>query len=201
MTRGGVGANHLADLRLQCRIQFHPLTQAHEQHHPHIALPLLADGERFQHRLNLFHLPIDFRGADAHPAGVEHRIRAAVDDQPAVRGLFGVIPVRPDAGEALEVGGAETAAVLILPEAQRHGREGLAADQFALTLSQPLALVIPHLNRHAQTLALQLATPDRRGRIAQGKAGNDVGAAGDRRQAQIRLEAAVDVIEAFVRQR
>ena len=124
-----------------------------------------------------------------------------MNDQPAVRRLFSVIAVRPDAGEALEVGGAETAAVLVLPEAQRHRRERFAADQLALAFTQPLTFVVPHLDRHTQALALQLATPDRRGRIAEGEAGDDVGAAGDRRQAQIRFEAAVDVIKTLVRQR
>ena len=95
------------------------------------------------------------------------------------------------------------------PIDENHPKQGqspysatkISADQLALTLGQPLAFVVPHLDRHAEALALQFATPDRRGRVAEGETGDNIGSTGDRRQAQVRFEAAVDVIKALVRQR
>ena len=49
--------------------------------------------------------------------------------------------------------------------------------------------------------ALDLAAPHRQRRRAEREAGHDVGAAGDRRQAQVVLHALVDVVEALGRQR
>jgi NAD(P)-dependent dehydrogenase (short-subunit alcohol dehydrogenase family) len=46
--------------------------------------PVLADGDAFDHFVQLFDLAVDFGGADAHAAGIERGIRAAIDDQAAV---------------------------------------------------------------------------------------------------------------------
>ena len=66
------------------------------------------------------------------PDGVERGVAAAVDDHAAVVGPGGEVAVGPHAGEALEVGGPVAAAVVVAPEAERHRREGLGADQLAL---------------------------------------------------------------------
>ena len=61
--------------------------------------------------------------------------------------------------------------------------------------------VVVDVDLHAETAALQLAAPHgQRGR-AEREAGHDVGAAGDRRQAEVVLHALVDVIEALGRER
>src|SRR5690606_11437640 len=170
----------LADLRSdtlrQRLIQLDAVAQQHEQYHPYIPLPLLTDGHRFQYFFDTFHLPVDLCCADAHAAGVEDGIRAAVDDQPATPGLFGIIAMGPYTGEALEVGGPVAAAVRVVPEAQRHGREGTGADQFTLLVEDALALIVPYLHRHSQTRALQLAAPHRQRRAAEGETGDDIGA-------------------------
>src|SRR3546814_6248521 len=49
--------------------------------------------------------------------------------------------------------------------------------------------------------SLDLAAPNRADRIAADEAGDDVGAAGDRRQADVVLDVAVDVVEALRHQR
>ena len=51
---------------------------------------LLASAGRsratLDHLVELLDLAVDFRRADAHAAGIEHGVRAAVDDQPVVLG-------------------------------------------------------------------------------------------------------------------
>ena len=74
------------------------------------------------------------------------------------------------------------------------------ADQFTFFPCHRLAIVVPHLHIHTQALALQFTAPDWQGRVAQGEAGDDVGAAGNRRQAQVTFHVAVDVLEALVSQ-
>src|SRR5690606_19831544 len=64
-----------------------------------------------------------------------------------------------------------------------------------------LAFIAPYTDFHAEPAALQLAAPHRQYRAAQCEAGDDVGAAGDRGELQVGLDRAVDVIEAFRRQR
>ena len=50
------------------------------------SLPVLADCHAFEHLGHLFDLAVDLGGADAHAAGVERRVGAAVDDQAVVLG-------------------------------------------------------------------------------------------------------------------
>ena len=54
-----------------------------------------------------FDLAINFSGADAHPARVQHRVRTAIDDHAAALGDLSVIAVTPDIGKAFEIGGEE----------------------------------------------------------------------------------------------
>ena len=65
----------------------------------------------------------------------------------AMRGPFGEIAVAPDIGEALEIGGAVFRAVGIVPEADRHRRERLGADQFALFAGAPACRPRPRHRR------------------------------------------------------
>ncbi len=55
----------------------------------------------------------------------------------AVLGQLDVVAVAPDVGKALEVGGAVLLAVGVVPEADRHRREGRGADQLALLADAP----------------------------------------------------------------
>ena len=65
---------------------------------------------------------IDLGGADAHAAGIERGVGAAVDDDAAMLGPFGEVAVAPDAGEALEIGGAVLRAVGVVPERRSASR-------------------------------------------------------------------------------
>ena len=109
--------------------------------------------------------------------------------------------MRPDAGELFEIGGAVLAVALVAPEIKRRGGERLGAAQLARLVDRGLAAVVAQdAHVHAQRRALQFAAVHRQNRAAGEEAGDDVGAAGDRRQAQVLLDLAVDVIEAFRRQ-
>src|SRR3546814_11559979 len=100
-----------------------------------------------------------------------------------------------DLGIGLEIGGAIARAGGVGPEADRHARERLHADQLALLAAHRPAVVVEHLDRHAEAAALDLAAPNRAARIAADEAGDDVGAAGDRRQPDVVLDVAADVVE------
>jgi hypothetical protein len=124
-----------------------------------------------------------------------------VNDHAADAGPFGEVAMGPDVVESGEIGRVVFLAVRIVPETDRHGRKRLGADQFTLFAGDGLAVVVPDLDGHAETRTLDLAAPDRQRRIAEHEAGNDVGAAGDRGQVHVGLDALIDKGKAFRRQR
>ena len=115
-----------------------PWLQLHEQHDAHIALsqswPI---DDALEHLRQLLDLAVDLRRADAHAAGIEHRVRAAIDDDAAMLGQLDIVAMAPDVGEALEIGGAVFLAVGVVPESDRHRGEGRGADQLALLAHAP----------------------------------------------------------------
>ena len=182
-------------------IQRDAFAQPDEEHDALVALPVLADADGLQHFVALFDLAIDLGGADAHAAGVQHRVGAAVDDQPVVFGPCHPVAVAPDVREAVEIGAVVLGAIRVVPERDRHGGEGLRAHQLARLAAHGPAGVVEHVHRHAEAQRLQLAPPDRAHGVAEGKAGDDVRAARDRSQLQVVLDGAVDVLETFRRER
>src|SRR6185503_9453225 len=135
--------------------------------------------------------------ADAHAAGVEDRVGAAVDDEAAVPGLFAPVAVAPDVRVFLEIGRAVLGAVGIVPEADRHRGERPGADQLAFFTLYRATFLVENRHRHAEALGLDLAAPYRTHRVAEDEARHDVGAAGDRGQAHVVVHVLVDVIEAL----
>ena len=85
VTRRRVAADRVADLVAQLLVERQALAQPDEQHDAHVALPLLRDRDRLGDFLDLLDLAIDLGRADAHAAGIQHRIGAAVHDQAAAR--------------------------------------------------------------------------------------------------------------------
>ena len=152
----------------------------------------------FRHALDL---RVNLRRADAHAAGIERGVGAAVDDDAAMRGPFGEVAMRPDAGKPLEIGAPVLRAIRIVPEHDRHGREGHGADELALLAPDRAARLVEHIDRHAEARPLDLAAPDGLRRYAEHEAGDDVGAAGNRGEVDIRLDRLVDEIEILRRQR
>ncbi len=111
---------------------------------------ILADAERLGDLRHLLDLVVDLGRADAHAAGIERRVGAAVDDHAAMLGPFGEIAVAPDVVEALEIGGVVFLAVGIVPEGDRHRGERPDADELALLLPDRLAVVVPDVDGHAE---------------------------------------------------
>ena len=72
-------------------------------------------------------------------------------------GEFDEIAVGPNAGEGVEVGILVTLTIRVLPEADRHGRQRLSADQFAPAFADRLAVVAIGHGVHAQEAALDFA--------------------------------------------
>src|SRR5690606_26921032 len=97
--------------------------------------------------------------ADAHAAGIEHRVGAAIDDHAAVAGQLHIVAVAPHPGEALEIGGAVPGSIRIVPEADRHRGERRGADQLALLADDRLTRLVPYLDLHAEAAGLDLAAP------------------------------------------
>ena len=69
-------------------------------------------------------------------------------------------------------------AVRIAPEKQRHGGNGLGADQLADLVHHGLALLVPGLDGRAQLAALHDAGHQRQIAVAADKGAREVGAAG-----------------------
>src|SRR6056297_3499417 len=197
VARGGVGTDGLADAVAEFVVQVDAVSQANKQDHAYVTVVVLADADRLDHLIELFDLAVDFGRTDAHAARIERRVRAAVDDHAAPFGQAGEIAVAPDPRMGLEVGRAVARAVVVVPEGNRHARKGLGAGQLAGLVDYDLAVVVADLDPQAQAPALQLTLVDRQQRIAQGKAGDNVRAAGNRAQLDVGLDVAVDVVEGF----
>src|SRR5574337_2097317 len=193
VARRGVVADRGFDFLDKRVIEPCAFAQTHEQDYAYVALPVLADREALDDFRELFHLSIDFRGADAHAAGIERGIRAAVDDETVALREFRPVAVTPDSGEIIEIGGVVFPAVRVVPEMHRHAREGFHAHQFPRPAAYGLAVLVPDFYRHAEATALEFAWIHRQQRIAEGETRNDVGAAGNRGQAQLRFDVAVNV--------
>ena len=146
-------------------------------------------------------MAVDLRRADAHAAGIERGVRTPVDDHAVVRRHLGEVAVRPCAGESLEVGAAVLGPVAVVPEPDRRAGEGLHAYQFALALGHCRTVAVEYLHRHAKPLALQFAGMHGPPRTAQGEAGDQVRAAGDRRQRHVALDVPIDVLEPVAAER
>ena len=159
---------------------------------------MLPERERLEHLGHRLDHAIDLGGADSHAAGVERRVAASVDDHAAVHGPRREVAVRPHLGEPFEVRGVVALARLVAPEAERHRRERLPADQLAGDtgrLAQRRSVVGRDVDGHAEHRSLDLARVHRSGRIATHQAAAQVGAAGDRREVHVGLDPLVDHAE------
>src|SRR5207247_1227638 len=66
----------------------------------------LPDRQALEHLRQLVHLAVNLGRTDTDAAGVERRVAAPVNDQPAVLGDLGPVAVPPRSGVALEIRGA-----------------------------------------------------------------------------------------------
>ena len=201
VARRCVFADAAAQVRDQRRIQAGTFAQGDEQDDAGVAFPLLAHAHGLRHGIHRLHLAVDLRGADAHAAGIQHGVAAAVNDDAAVLGTLREVAMRPHALELLEVRAAQLGAVGIVQEAHRARREGLRADQLALPARQRCAALVEDVHRHAESLALQFPRVHRQQRVAEGEAGDEIGAARDGRHRDAGLHVPRQVAEALARQR
>ena len=208
VARCRIGADVRADPLDQRFVQHHPVLELHEQHDAHVAdlsgWPILADDEALDDLRQLLDLAVDFSGADPHATGIERRVRAPVDHQAVMLGQLDIVAVAPDARKALEIGSLVFRTAGIVPEPDRHRRKRRCADELPTPTrasGDRLALVVVDVDRETEAAALELAAPHGQRRIAKREARHDVGAAGDRREAKIVLDALVDVVEAFLGER
>ena len=93
---------------------------AHKKHDTLIALPILADSDRFEDLRYGFHLTVDFRRPDPDSTGIQGGVGATCDDEAARWSFFGEVAVGPNAREPFEVGGPVTLFVSVVPKTQRH---------------------------------------------------------------------------------
>ena len=101
MARRRVLADAAADAILELVGERHAVAQPDEQHDALVVVPVLADDEALDDLVELLDLAIDLGGADAHAAGVQHGIRAAVDDDAVVLGDLDPVAVAPDARDSV----------------------------------------------------------------------------------------------------
>ena len=108
----------VAYARFQIRAEFVPRLHSHEENHSQVRAAFLRHGDGFYYLWYCFQLPIDFRGADAHPRAIEGRVGTTVDDYAIVGGEFTEIAVMPHARVAIEIGVMETPAFGIVEKAE-----------------------------------------------------------------------------------
>jgi hypothetical protein len=65
-------------------------------------------------------------------------------------------------------------AIGVVPETDRHHREGPRANELTFLRVQRPAVVVEHVARHAQAAALDLAAANRLQRVAEDEAQGDV---------------------------
>src|SRR4051812_4909051 len=114
--RRGIRANSAADVFLELLGEGAAIAQPDEQDDALVAIPLLADHEAFDHLLHLLDLAINLGGADTDAAWIEHRVGAAVDDDPSRFRELDVVTVMPHAGVPLEIRGPVPGAIGVIPE-------------------------------------------------------------------------------------
>ncbi len=187
-----------ADRLGQVVIQFEPLAQHHEQGHPRAAFAVgHVDHQCVDDLLHREHGAVDLARSHPHPAAVDGRIRAPVDDRRAARGDLDPVAVAPHAREGVEVALAQAPALGIVPQVQRHGGHGLGDDQLADLVDHAVALLVPGLDRAAQRTGLDLPAVDRQQRHAAHEGRAHVGAPAGGEEPRVRAQFPVDPVEAL----
>jgi hypothetical protein len=189
------GSAHLMRARERVVERVAARLQLHEEHDAHVALPVLADHHALQHLQLLLDLAVDLGRADAHAAGVEHRVGAAVDDDAVVLGELGDsrrgTRCRGSARSRRRGSGCRRGR----SRSRRHRGEGpvQTSSPFSPRTGRPSSSNTSTAMPRPRT-GSRRARPGRR--VAEDEAGDDVGAAGDRGEQRSLLDVAVDEVEA-----
>ena len=189
--------DRVAQAALEIGVERRAGLQAHEQHDARVVAPFLRHDDAFGDLRERLDDAVDLGRADAHAAGVQHRIGAAVDDR-----RRRAASARRSRRDARRSGSARS---------RRRGTCGRPASfqkpigidgNGAVQTSSPFCSRTERpvgredLDLHAEAAALQLAAMDGQQRIAEREARDQVGAARDRRELHVGLDAAIDVVEA-----
>ena len=145
-------------------------------------------------------MPINFGCADAYTAWIQGCVGATVDDDAIVIGEHDVVTVIPDVIKAREISFMIFFPACVTPEIDRLAGECLGADQLTFLVAHRFAAFVEDFYRHAQAAALDFAAINRQQRAADNEAGNDIGATGYGRQAQVPFDIFVNIVEALGRQ-
>ncbi len=172
-----------------------------KQDDSHVTVPLLTDGDSFGDFLELLHDSINLRRSDSHAPGIQHGIRAPVDDDPVVFGELGVVAVTPDIREALEIGLPVFRIAGVVPERDRHRGERGRANELAFLFANGLTPIVEYFHFHSQAAALELAAIHGKGRIADGETRDQIGAPGDGGKLQVLFDVFVHEVVARRSQR
>ena len=199
-----VVANPLLNPRAERVVKVQTIAETHEQHDALVRTALaserLPDHDALNHLRHVLHLPINLSGANAHATGIQRRIAATVDDETAARRELSPVAVPPHPRPSLEVRRPILASVRIIPECDRHARKRCRTDQLTRLAHQRTSIVAPHLDAHSVAARLKLSAIDGLRGIAKGEAGDDVGAAADAAQSDVRLHALVHIVVAVRRE-
>src|SRR5690606_17134453 len=128
--------------------------KTYEEDDAYVPVPILADADGLGDLRKLFDLIIDLGGTDAHPAWIEGRIRAPMDDDAAMLGPLGEVAMAPDILEPVEVGGSILLAFRVIPEPDRHGGKWPGADELALFSAHGLPVIVPDIDRQPKPRSL-----------------------------------------------
>lgn len=91
---------------------------------------------------------------------------------------FSKVALTPYVWKPFEIGSAIARAVVV-PERQRHRREGRSANQFTLfSVCGGRSIIAPDVNGQTETGTLNLTPVDRTGGVTGDEARHDIGAAG-----------------------
>src|SRR5204863_505084 len=138
-----------ADTLLELLVEREAGPELHEEHDARVfrvvRRPDLADRDRLFHLVDTLDDAIDLRGADAHAAGVERGVGAAVDDHRAAFGQLGPVAVAPDVRVLVEIGRVIALAAAVVPEDERHRGKRLGADELALLADDRVAVLVEDL--------------------------------------------------------
>src|SRR3546814_10519773 len=103
----------------------------------------------------------------------------------------------PHAGKPLEIGGATAGSVGVVPEHHRHRRKRRGADQLALLAANGRPLVVPDVNRPAETWSLYLAAQDEPDWVPAHEPAIELGPAGDGRELNTVINLFENVVERY----
>lgn len=141
---------------------------------------------------------VKLRGSNAHSAGVQGAVAPAEHPETLGGGVDGnEISVVPNSLKLGEVGLLVLAVVCVIPEEHWLAGEGPSANQVSLGSNQGLSFLIPALDAHSESTALDLSPHHRQGGAMASKERNNVSSPGDGAEEDIALDFPVDIVVAL----